>query len=60
MVERPFSFQERDEQLAVERQAVVAAAKDPNRFQVAFYAKPIPKHVTVDKFRYMMVSEQRR
>lgn len=34
MMERPFSFQERDEERAAFKEAVAAAAKDPKRFQV--------------------------
>jgi hypothetical protein len=34
MVERPFSFQMRDEERQAIKQAVATAAKDPNRFQV--------------------------
>jgi hypothetical protein len=34
MVERPFSFQMRDEERQAIKQAISVAAKDPNRFQV--------------------------
>lgn len=39
LVEQPFSFQGRDEQLAAEKEATAIAAKDPNRFQVCFGEK---------------------
>lgn len=39
MVEKPFSFQERDEEAQVMKEAVAAAAKDPNRFQVGTSAR---------------------
>lgn len=34
MLEKPFSFQLRDEETQALKEAIAAAAKDPNRFQV--------------------------
>lgn len=41
-MDQPFTFHERDLQRAQEREALARAAKDPNRFQAPFRAKPVP------------------
>ncbi|GFH13972.1 uncharacterized protein HaLaN_09943 [Haematococcus lacustris] len=55
MVEQPFSFQERDEQRKMMQEAIAARAKDPNRFQQHFHAKPVPTAVKIEKFKFMQV-----
>ncbi|KAJ9533389.1 hypothetical protein QJQ45_026384 [Haematococcus lacustris] len=55
MVEQPFSFQERDEQRKMMQEAIAARAKDPNRFQQHFHAKPVPTAVKIEKFKFMQM-----
>ena len=45
MLEQPFSFVYRDQMRQAEKEAVAAAAKDPNRFQVQFKARDMPMNV---------------
>jgi hypothetical protein len=54
-MEKPFSFQARDEQQQAWKEAMAAAAKDPRRFQRPFHAKPIPNTVKTEKFKFMQV-----
>lgn len=60
-LEKPFTFYERDKARAAQREAMVRAAKDPNRFQRSFRANPIPESTRDERYKHMMAAlEEKR
>ncbi|KAG2452703.1 hypothetical protein HYH02_002935 [Chlamydomonas schloesseri] len=55
MMEQPFSFFYRDQERELAREELAKAAKDPNRFQVAFRARDAPPTTKQERFRMMQL-----
>ena len=58
--EKTFSFQSKEQDRLALREAAVQAAKDPNRFQIKFTAKPVPRAVHEQRLRAMQVELEAR
>ncbi|PNW74520.1 hypothetical protein CHLRE_12g492850v5 [Chlamydomonas reinhardtii] len=55
LMEQPFSFFYRDQERELAREELAKAAKDPNRFQVAFRARDAPTSTKQERFRMMQL-----
>ena len=58
--EKTFSFQSKEQDRLALRESAIQAAKDPNRFQIKFTAKPVPKAVHEQRLRAMQVELEGR
>ncbi|GAX73021.1 hypothetical protein CEUSTIGMA_g473.t1 [Chlamydomonas eustigma] len=52
---RPFTFLDKEQERLMQREEAIKAAKDPNRFQIKFRAKELPKSIKGDEYKRMML-----